>query len=191
MISGVVSFLVPPAAYALIRPHTGADATALAVAAGIPLVWTAAEFARHRRLDPIGVTAVLGYAVALVVLLLSGGDPLVLKLHEAVLTGPLGVLGLVSVAVGRPLHLVLLHRLAPRNARAAATLRRPDIHRIASVMTTIVGATLAVHALVLLVLALRLPTGVFLAVGRPAGWVLLAAGAGVLLWYRARLRAAR
>ncbi|MFD0478615.1 hypothetical protein ACFQ0B_68300 [Nonomuraea thailandensis] len=36
VISGVVSFLVPPAAYALIRPHTGADATALAVAAGIP-----------------------------------------------------------------------------------------------------------------------------------------------------------
>ncbi|MGP4097850.1 VC0807 family protein [Nonomuraea sp. KM90] len=189
--SGVLNGLVPLAAYALVRPYAGSDATALAIAAGIPVACTAAVFAARRRIDPIGVVALLGYGVALLALLLSGGNPLVLKLHEAVLTGPLGVAGLVSVVVGRPLYLVVLRRVARRNPAAAAMLRRPDIRRVAAVLTTILGGTLAIHALVMLVLAVRLPTGTYLAVARPIGWALLAGGVGILLWYRARLRARR
>ena len=46
-------------------------------------------------------------------------------------------------------------------------------------------------AFAMLVLAVRLPTGTYLAVARPIGWALLAGGGGILLWYRARLRARR
>lgn len=189
-VSGVLNVPAPLAAYALVRPHTGSDATALTVAAGIPVLYTVATFAVRRRIDAIGVIAVLAYGVALLALLLSGGNPLVLKLHEAVLTGPLGLAGLVSVVVGRPLYLVVLRRLAARNPRAADMVRRPDIRRVASVLTTIIGGTLAVHALVMLLLALRLPTATYLALSRPIGWALMATGLVAVLWYRSRLRAA-
>lgn len=184
----VLNGLVPLAAYTLIRPHAGSDATALAIAAAIPVACTAGEFAWRRRIDPIGVFAVLGYGVALIALLLSGGNPLVLKLHEAVLTGPLGLICLASVAVGRPLHLVVLRALARRDPKWTSAVERLGHGRTSAVLTAIIGTTLSIHALVALVLALLLPTGTYLAVSRPIGWCVIAAGAGVLLWYRTRLR---
>jgi hypothetical protein len=54
-------------------------------------------------------------------------------------------------------------------------------------VTTLLGTTLVLHALVLLVLALSLPTGAYLAVSRPAGLATIAVGLAVLLWYRRHL----
>jgi hypothetical protein len=55
------------------------------------------------------------------------------------------------------------------------------------VVTAVLGSTLVVHALVLLVLALSLPTGEYLAIARPLGLAVVAAGAAVIMWYRRRL----
>ena len=186
--SVLVNGVVPLVAYALLRPWVGTDAVALAIGTAVPVVTTILLFAVRRRLDPIGVLAVLAYGIALLVLLLSGGNALVLKLQEAVVTGPLGLACLASVAVGRPLHEVVLRVLARRNDRWREALRAPGFRRTSSALTLLVGALMTVHAAALLILALTLPTSAYLAVSRPIGWAIIAIGVAGLLFYRNRIR---
>lgn len=154
----------------------------------VPVAGTVAGLVWRRRLDPVGILAALGFGVAVLVMVLSHGNALVLKLQDTVVTGPLGAVCLVSVAVRRPLHLVVLQFLAPRNPRARAALRDPARRRASAVVTALVGAMLLVHAVVLLGLALTQPTGTFLAVSRPVGWSVVGDGVAALLWYRRRRR---
>jgi hypothetical protein len=189
LISLALNGAAPLLAYTLLRPHVGGDAAALAIGAAIPVAFTVVTFAWRRRLDPIGALAVLAYGIALLVLVLSGGNTIVLKLHDAVVTGPIGLLCLVSVAIRRPLHLVILRFLGRRDPRLAAVARDPARRRASAVFTTLFGATFLIHFAALLALALVLPTSTFLALSRPVGLSIIAAGVASLLWYRNRLRA--
>ncbi|MFB9831790.1 VC0807 family protein [Actinoallomurus acaciae] len=188
--SVVVNGAVPLLAYLLCRPWLPGDVSALAIAMAVPVAGTLVVFAWRRRMDPIGVIAVLAYGVALVVALLSGGDPFVLKLQEAVVTGPLGLILLVSAAVRRP-ALLLAVRLANRRAHGPES---PGVERrrrhASTVLTAIMGGTLVVHALTLTILALTLTTAQVLAVSRLTGLAVLALGLLLLLWYRGRLQSA-
>jgi hypothetical protein len=184
--SVVLNIVIPLLVYTMLRPHVGSDAVALAVGAAIPVLVTAGGFALRRRIDPVGVLAIIGIGAALILLALTGGDPLVLKIHDALLTGPLGLVCLISVLVGKPLLLVAQRAVAARRGTSA-----PGNPRAASILTGIVGAMLVIHALVLLALALAMPTTTFLAVGKPVGWAVLAAGVATLYWYRGRLASAQ
>lgn len=101
-----------------------------------------------------------------------------------VVSGPLGPVALLPVLVRRPLLLVVA-RLRDRHGHGGA----PD-PRAASALTAFIGATPFLHAAVLLVLALALPTSalLWLSAGRPVGWAVLAVGGAALLRYRSRLR---
>lgn len=175
----VISTIVPLAVYTALRPHVGSDATALLVAAAVPAVFTLAKLVWLRRFDPIGVVAVCGFAVAALVLVVTGGNPIALKLHEALLTGPLGLVLLASAAIGKPLHRVVLRMAARRNPALERAARLSS-----TVVTVLLGATMTLHALVLLMLAVSLPTQTYLEVSRPAGLAVLAVGVGSLVWYR-------
>jgi hypothetical protein len=187
----LVNGVAPLVVYAVLRPHVGGDAIALAIGAGIPVTSTLARFAGQRRIDPMGVLGALGFGIALLVMAFTGGNAIVLKLHETILTGPIGLACLASVAVRRPLHLVLLRFLARRDPRLERAIGDRGFHRTSMVMTALVGTVLTVHAVALVVLALALPTGTFLVVSRPIGWSILIAGAAALLWYRNRMRSRR
>jgi hypothetical protein len=180
----LISAVVPVVVYTVLRPHVGSDATALLVAAAVPAVFTLAKLAWRRRWDPIGVIAVCGFAIALTVLVATGGNTLVLKLHEAVVTGPLGLVLLGSAAIGKPLHLVALRLFARRNPALARLSQAPGSRRSSTVITVLLGSMMVLHAVVLLVLALSLPTQTYLETSRPAGLVVLALGIGSLFWYR-------
>ena len=91
---------------------------------------------------------------------------------------------MVSVIARRPLYLMALRLLARRNAQAARMLADPAIRRRATGETAIIGAIFLIHAIAITVLALTLPTGTFLAVSRPAGLPIIAAGLIVLIWHR-------
>jgi FtsH-binding integral membrane protein len=178
---------LPLVVYALVRSRVGSDLTALAIAMAVPVAVTLGGFAVRRKLDPVGAVAVVAFGIALLVFALSGGNAVVLKLQEAVVTGPLGVICLVSVAIGKPVHLLVFKLLARRDPARAARLDGAGRQRAATVVTTVLGTTLVLHALVLLFLALSLSTGTYLAVSRPVGLAVLAAGVIVLMWYRRRL----
>lgn len=182
--SVVGNVAAPLVAYLVLKSVVGSEVVALAISAAIPLLVTVGGFAVRRRIDPIGVVAVAGFVVMLVVLALTGGSELVLKLQEAVFTGPLGLVVLGSAVIGKPLVLVL-QRYADRDPGAVPPRQRKAM----TVLTVLIGALLVVHAGVLLVLALWLPTTTFVTVGRPVGWVVIAVGLLTVFGYRNRVRA--
>ncbi|GAA4506049.1 hypothetical protein GCM10023191_062650 [Actinoallomurus oryzae] len=184
-LNGVVPLLV----YLLARPYLPGDAVALALAMAVPVVCTVGAFAWRRRVDAIGAIAVVAYGVALIVVLLSGGDPFVLKLQEAVVTGPLGLVFLLSAAMRRPILLLAARLANRRGSPASAEVERRRRHA-STVLTAIMGGTLVVHASALTVLALVLSTTETLALSRLVGLAILGLGLAVLLWYRARLQSA-
>lgn len=178
-----VNGALPLIAYMALRSHVSSEAVALGIGGAIPVLVTLGGFVRRRRLDPIGVIAVIGFAVALIATVLSGGNSLILKLHDSVISGPLGIAFLISLATRRPL-LLLAKQLAERGKESSA----PVNSRAMYVLTAMIGAILVVHAAVILTLAVALPTTTFLAVGRPIGWAVLGLGAAAVMWYRSKLR---
>ncbi|WP_326833720.1 VC0807 family protein [Amycolatopsis rhabdoformis] len=179
----VLNIAVPLVVYLILNPVVGSEVVALAISAAIPLLVTVGEFAVRRRLDPIGVVAVVGFVVMLALLGLTGGNELVVKLQDAVLTGPLGLVLIGSAAIGKPLLLVV-HRFG--GARQGKSVSR----RALTVLTALIGGVLVLHAAVLLALAVSLPTTTYLAVGKPIGWAVIAAGLIAAFVYRNRVRAA-
>ncbi|HEX4725511.1 MAG TPA: VC0807 family protein [Pseudonocardiaceae bacterium] len=178
MLPGLLTrIVVPLAGYAVLRPFVGSDAVALAVAAAVPTVWTIGSLLVRRKLDPFGVLGMAGFGVSLLLLWLTGGSAIAVKLGEPVVTGLLGVACLVSVVVGKPAY-ALLMRATGRPATGGA-----------GTVTVIIGTLLAVHAAVLVLLAFVLSTTDYLAIGRPVGWGVLAIGIAVLFWYRRRFMA--
>jgi hypothetical protein len=174
----VVNFIFAPLAYTLIRPHVGSDTTALAIAGAVPIVWTVAFLVVRRRFDPIGAFAVVGFCVALLVSVLTGGSSLPLKLHgDFLLTAAIGSAFLVSVIVRRPLLPVALRFLGRNGSLNGRSL---------STVTTFIGATLLIAAIAHVILAVTLPTSTYLVVSRPVTWIIYGTGVVVLLLYRRR-----
>ena len=177
----LVSWLVPLLAYQLISPHVPSDLIALAISAAIPALFTLGTFVFRRKVNVIGLIGVAGFAVGLLVSVLTGGNELAFKLQDPALTGLLGLVFVGSVAIGRPLFL-LLHRLP---GRAGTARPMTDKHR-ASVLSMLIGVTLLIHAIVIAILAVTLSTSTFLALSRPVGLPILLIGFGVLFWYGRR-----
>lgn len=186
----VVNFLAPVLAYLLLRPHLHNDITALVIGAAVPIAYTAALFLLRRRVDAIGVVAIVCFVIGLLLVIATGGNELVFKLREDIWTGPLGLACLISVAVRRPLIFLVLQLIARRNPRVAQRLQRPETHRLTTVSTGVVGAILLVHAIALVILALNTSTTMFLSLSRPISLVLVGGGLVALVWWIRRQKSA-
>ncbi|TCO58726.1 VC0807 family protein [Actinocrispum wychmicini] len=179
VLNAVVPFLI----YVLLRPHVDTDLVALAVASSFSAVYTIVMFVWRRRIDPVGAVAVVAYVVVLAISLLSGGNEFVLKVNDTLITGPVGVAFLVSVLAGKPLHLVIHQVVAKRRGLEV----KPAVRRGSAVASLLIGATLTVHATVVILMALSLPTGEFLAVQRPVGLSIIGVGVAAIMWHRRRV----
>ena len=61
------TIVLPIAVYFLIRPHLASYAAVLAVSSAMPVIWSVARLIWQRRVDPLGVIAIVGFGVELVV----------------------------------------------------------------------------------------------------------------------------
>lgn len=188
-----VNALAPLGVYTLLVHFGESDFVALAGAAAIPALWTIAMWLWRRRVDWIGMVAVLGFAIELAIAALLGGNSFLLKTRAAVLTGPLGLVLLVSALIGKPLLVPLLQLVRPAALVRSGALERlssdPAARRRASLATAILGAVLFVHASIAIALALILPTETFLVASKAANWALAGVALG-LLWLLRRQRRA-
>jgi hypothetical protein len=164
----VVPFLI----YRIASPHVSSDFVALALASAFSAVYTLVVFAVRRKWDPVGAVAVATYVIVLAIALLSGGNEFVLKVNDVFITGPIGVAFLISVLVGRPLHLVIRDFIAKRRGVEVHARNR----RASNVTSLLIGAMLTVHAIVVILLAVSLTTPEFVALSRPIGLSIIAAG---------------
>ncbi len=190
IVSLVVNGLLPLIVYTLVRPLLANDASALAIAGAIPAVRTVALWLWRRRVDWIGVHAVVGFAIAGAAAALSGGNSFLLKVHGSLLTGTIGAVCLISVVIRRPVLLPVLQAFAPsdRPASSAGATETSSTasQRSSAVVTAVIGCACLGDAVAHIILALTVPTGTFLIVSRVVTWSILGSGAALLWWMRRR-----
>jgi hypothetical protein len=178
-----INLAAPVLAYVLLLPHVHSDITALVVGAAVPAAYTVGVALWRRRLDAIGVFAIVCFAIGLLLVVATGGNEVVFKIREDLWTGPLGLACLISVAGRRPLLLVILQRVARRNTEIAERLGDPQARRIATMATGVIGLILLVHAAVVIALALTTSTTTFLALKQPVSLPIVGGGLAALVWW--------
>lgn len=183
----VLALLVPLGLYALFRYLTGSPVEALALTEVIPAAWLVAVAIVRRHFDAIGVISTMSVALALTIYGLTGGDPVALKLRHGVVTGAVGVIALASLALGRPLLLVLVQRRAAidpvHRSEIEAKLAQPDRRRALIVLTLLLGAFFTLDGVVQIVLAFAVSTDAFVADSAAAHAIVLGGGVAMMVWY--------
>jgi hypothetical protein len=176
----VAGLVLPLAAYLVIRAVIGSSTGALAITEAVSATWLLVVAIVRRRVDPIAVVSVLTVAIALVVYALTGGDPVALKLRRGAVTGTLGIAALASVALGRPLLVLVTEhvgKLDPeRRPQIEARLADPARRRALTILTAIIGLSFAVDGASQIVLALTVPTRLFVADSTAARVLVLGTG---------------
>lgn len=164
------------------------DLLAFALPAALPILRATLWWIWKRRIEWIAVFASLGFALELLGTWLLNGNPLFLKAHGVLLTGPLGLTLLVSAMLGRPLLLSILRLIRPEQwigpQIRQALASNPPTQRKATILTVGAGLLLTAHAVIELALALTLPTNTFLLVSKVAGWSVIIVGLVLLSWLR-------
>lgn len=182
----LLSTIVPVLLYELLRTPLHNSVLALAIGAAVPVVWTLGRFVVTRRVDPIGLIGVFGFGVGLLVAWLSGGNPILLELRDALPSAVIGLAFLVAMAFGKPLTAVVVRLAARNNPRPAAAGRGGQPSKTTIVLNVLIGVVLLVHSAALTVLALSVSLNSYVALSRPVGWGILGAGILGLLWLRKR-----
>lgn len=181
----VINLAGPVLAYVLLRPHTHSDITALVAGAAVPVAYTGGVLLWRRRLDAIGVFAIVCFAFGLLVVVATGGNELAFKLREDIWSGLLGLACLISVAIRRPMFAVVLRLAAHRGTGIAERASSPQARRISTVTTGVIGVILVVHALAIVALALTTSTTTFLALKGLLSLAIVGGGvAALVLWIR-------
>jgi uncharacterized integral membrane protein len=178
---------LPLAVYLLIRAAIGSATGALAITEAFPATWLLVVGILRRRIEPVAVVATITVATALAVYALTGGDPLALKLQRGAVTGPLGIAALASVALGRPVLLMLAERIAKlrpeRQPEIQARLADPDRRRAMTILTAIVGLIFTLDGASQIALALTVPTRTFVTDSTATRIVVLGSGLLLTAWY--------
>jgi hypothetical protein len=172
--------VLPWVAYLIIRTLSGSSIGALAITDAAPSAWLLAVGIARRRVDPIAVLSAATVMIALAAYALTGGDPLAIKLRRGAVTGTLGIGGLASVALGRPLLLLVAEnaaKLNPDRPEMTARLAQPERRRVLMILTAIIAATFAIDGASQITLALTVPTAAFVADSTAVRILVLGTGA--------------
>jgi len=188
-VSGVLPFVF----FSLASGHMS-EFWALVVSAVPPTIYSIVDLLYRRRLDPIGVVALVGILLSLFVMLLGGGARWLL-VRESLVTGIMGLGFAGSVLLPRPVIFYLgrqftcgedPQKIAAWNARWEA----PRFRRILRLMSVVWGCGLALEAIIRIGLALTIAIPAFLLVSPFVQYGFLAALGGWTVWYTRRMRRA-
>lgn len=190
---GGINIVLPYLIYAYAQPRYG-DVHALIASSAPPIVWSAIEFAWHRRVDFLSVFVLLGIVLSLLAFV-GGGGVKFLQLREKLVTVIFSFVFLGSAAMGRPIIYELARAGMKRNNQAGEVERfeklRDNVHfrRSMTVMTLVWGSGLLADALVSIALVYVLSIKEFLVVNPILGYATAGSLALWTFWYVRRRRA--
>jgi len=169
LVNGVLPFVV----YSYARPKFG-NAGALLASMIPPLAWSVAEFVRRRRIDGISVLIIAGIALSLLAFV-GGGSVRFLQLRENLVTGIIGLVFLVSAAIGKPLiyqlaRASMLRRSAAEAESFARNENNAGFRHSMNVMTVVWGAGLLLQTAIACVLVFQIPIAAYLVVSPIIGY---------------------
>ncbi len=159
----IINWLFPLLLYLLLRTFFSNDTIPLAIAGIIPAIWTIILWLWRRQINWIGLFAIIGLFIAIVVSALSGGSSLPLKLYHPLIAGIAGFIFLISVIIKRPLLTLLLRKFRVGDPER---FNNPSINKKVTLVTGVIGAILLADALIHIIIALTLTTGTYLFMSR-------------------------
>lgn len=185
--------LIPLVVYYSVRSRVGGDATALMIAGAPAAAWVALQWARLRRIDPIGAITLFGFLAGIAASALLGGSAFVLKVRDSAFTCLFGLLCLQSLMWSRPLMFFIGRALSagddPDRVRAYDELwEMPTGARTFGIITCAWGLGMITEAGLRVLLALVLPTGPFLAVSPVLAGVMIGGLFAFTVWFSRRAR---
>lgn len=132
----VFNFALPLLVYSYTQPIWG-DVCGLLASSAPPILWSVAEFARHRRVDALSLLVIAGIVLSLLAFF-GGGSAKFLQLRENLVSAVIGLIFLGSAAIGRPLIYQLAMAGLARKSRAEADAfaAKRDSARFRRVMMT-------------------------------------------------------
>jgi len=172
--------------------HSMGEVHALLAASLPPIVWSGIEFARKRRVDAMSMLVLAGIVLSLVAFL-GGGSVRFLQLREKLVTAIIGLVFLVSAAIGRPLIYQLaranMRRKSQREAEEFEKLREHQrFRRSMTVMTLVWGLGLVAEAAVGCLLVVSISVQRFLLISPILGYGTMGCLALWNFWYVKRLK---
>lgn len=187
-----VNFVLPYVIYSYAAPQLG-DVQALLASSLPPILWSAVEFARHRKVDALSLMVLAGIVLSLLAFF-GGGGPRMLQLREKLVTGLIGIAFLVSAAIRRPLIYELARAGSARKGGAEADrlhgLRDdPLFRRSMNIMTVVWGFGLIVDVAVAAVLIFTLTIKEYMIVNPFEGYGVLGALSLWTFWFSRRSQA--
>ncbi|MBV8628669.1 MAG: hypothetical protein JO371_12515 [Paraburkholderia sp.] len=187
-----VNLILPWLAYRLAAPHWG-EAGGLIASAVPPLVWSAVELVRFRRVDALSAMVLLGIVLTIAAMAL-GGSPRMLLLRESLVSGAIGVAFLVSLAMRKPLMFYLARATVAREMEHGAARidalwhERPAFRSALRMMSVIWGAGLTGETALRTWMVMTWPIERFLVVSPFIGYGIYGALLLWTLWYRKGMR---
>ncbi|AOJ71373.1 MULTISPECIES: VC0807 family protein [Burkholderia] len=187
-----VNLLLPWAAYRAAVPHWG-ETGGLIASAVPPLVWSAIELARFRRIDALSAVVLFGIVLSIAAAL-AGGSPRMLLMRESLASGAIGVAFLGSLALPKPLVFHLARATVAREAHDGAAridalwVERPAFVSAMRLMTLVWGAGLVAENLLRAWMIWNWPVERVLVVAPFVGYAIYGALMMWTLWYRKVMR---
>ncbi|MDN7674477.1 VC0807 family protein [Burkholderia oklahomensis] len=188
-----VNLLLPWAAYRAAAPYWG-ETGGLIASAVPPLVWSALELARFRRVDALSALVLLGIVLSIAAAL-AGGSPRMLLMRESLVSGAIGVAFLVSLALQKPLVFHLARATVAREAHDGGArldqlwAERPAFVSSMRLMTLVWGGGLVAENLLRAWIIWNWPVERALVVAPFVGYGIYGALMMWTLWYRKVMRA--
>jgi hypothetical protein len=176
--------VLPIGAYFLIRPHVSSDAIALMIITVFPVMEIAYQRIRHGEFEPIGIISLVGITIGIVGAVAFGGNVILLKIRESLITGLFGLLCLGSLLLARPVmfHMGRAFAAGGDQERAAEfdqLWEMPEARASFRHITIVWGVALVAEAAFRTAMAFWVPTGLFVAIAPVIGFGVI----GALLWY--------
>jgi len=186
----LVNAALPWLVYILARPGLG-RVHALMASALPPIAWSAIQFVRKRRIDAFSMLVLAGIGLSLAAFF-GGGSFRMLELREQLVTGVMALVLLGSVAVKRPMFVVVLRSMMKDKspAESAKLQRLLDDPRRLTRMTLVIGLLGLVQTAIAISLVFTLPVREFLIVSPILSYAVMGLFLGVVLYTRHRARAA-
>jgi len=188
------NFLAPYLVYQALDARWG-DRDSLIASAIPPLIWSAYELVKTRRLDAISVTVVASILFTLMATAM-GGSARIIQIRDALVTGAIGLMFLGSLALKRPMIFYLARATMSRNTEAGATEYEsvwdiPGVPAVFRVLTIVWGTGLVGQTACMCAMAWFMPIGRYLLVSPMVSAVIFGLLMVWSLGYIARRPAAR
>jgi hypothetical protein len=189
----LINLLLPYLIYRWTDRSLG-DVHALMAASAPPILWSAAEFARKRRIDAMSALVIAGIALSLLAFL-GGGSVRFLQLRENLVTGLIALAFLGSAAIGRPLIYQLALASQRRRSKTEAdhfeTLHeKPGFRRSMMTMTLVWGFGLLFQTAAACLLVFQVPIATYLILSPILGYGTMGLLALWNVWYVRRKKRA-